>query len=85
MKFLNPSGFWLLLGVPLLIIIYIIKSRHEDRPVSSTYIWKLSTKLKKKRFPLQRIRTLLVFFMQLLMIVLLSFVAAQPAVAGGEG
>ena len=85
MKFLNPSGFWLLLGVPLLIIIYIIKSRHEDRPVSSTYIWKLSTKLKKKRFPLQRIRKLLVFFMQLLMIVLLSFVAAQPAVAGGEG
>ena len=49
MRFLNPAGLWLLLGVPILIIIYLIKAHHEERQVSSTYIWKLSEKFMKKR------------------------------------
>ena len=44
MRFSNPAGLWLLLGVPMLIIIYLIKSQHEDAPVSSTYIWQLSAR-----------------------------------------
>ena len=69
MKFLNPAGLWLLLGVPILIIIYLIKSQHEDRSVSSTYLWKLSARFMKKRLPVQRVQKLLLFLLQLLMIV----------------
>ncbi|MBQ8912233.1 MAG: BatA domain-containing protein, partial [Clostridia bacterium] len=51
MRFLNPAGLWLLLGIPVLIIIYLIKSQHEQRAVSSTYIWKLSERFAQKRLP----------------------------------
>lgn len=85
MTFQNPAGLWLLLGVPLLILIYIIKSRHEDRAVYSTFIWKLSDKFMKKRIPLQKLRRVLSFALQLMIIVTAAALAAQPAVAADEG
>ena len=54
MSFGNPAGLWLLLLIPLLIIIYIIRSRYEETPLSSTYIWKLSERFMKKTLPIQR-------------------------------
>ncbi|MBE6638827.1 MAG: VWA domain-containing protein [Ruminococcaceae bacterium] len=84
MKFLNPQGLWLLLGIPILIIIYIIKSQHENRAVSSTYLWNLSKRFQKKRFPIQRFRKILMFLLQLCMIILISLIAAKPAMVKGE-
>lgn len=84
MRFLNPNGLWLLLGVPALIIIYLIKAQHEDRPVSSTYIWKLSSRFMKKRLPMQKIKKILMFLLQLMIIVAVSLLAARPAVVNGK-
>ena len=84
MRFLNPAGLWLLLGVPILIIIYLIKSQHEDRPVSSTFIWKLSERFAKKRLPIRRLRRILLFILQLLMIILAAFMAAKPVMVKGQ-
>lgn len=84
MKLTNPNGLWLLLGIPLLIIIYLIKSAHEDRPQSSTYLWQLSRKLSKKRAPRQRWRKILLFLLQLLMIAAVAIIAAKPVVTKGE-
>ncbi len=84
MKFLNPAGLWLLLGVPILIIIYLIRAQHEDRSVSSTYIWRLSDRFLKRNLPLQRIQKLLVFLMQLAMVIIMALLAARPAVINGE-
>ena len=84
MRFLHPAGLWLLLGVPILIIIYLIKAHHEDRPVSSTYIWKLSERFMKKRLPLRRVRKILIFLLQLAMIIAVAMLAARPAVVNGN-
>ena len=84
MKFLNPAGLWLLLGVPILIIIYLIKSQHEDRSVSSTYLWKLSARFLKRRLPVQRVQKLLLFLLQLLMIIAAALMVARPAIPSGE-
>ena len=84
MRFLNPAGLWLLLGIPVLIIIYLIKSQHEQRAVSSTYIWKLSERFAKKRLPIRRLRRILLFILQLTMIVLAALMAAKPAIVKGE-
>ncbi|MBR4863110.1 MAG: BatA domain-containing protein [Oscillospiraceae bacterium] len=84
MRFMNPAGLWLLLGVPVLIIIYLIKAQHEDRPVSSTFIWKLSSRFMKKRLPVQRIKKLLAFLLQLLLIVGISLMVARPAFNNGK-
>ncbi len=84
MKLTNPNGLWLLIGIPILIIIYLIKSAHEDRPLSSTYLWRLSRKLSKKRAPRQRWRKFLMFLLQLLMIAAVAVIAAKPVVTKGE-
>ena len=84
MSFLNPTGLWLLLGIPVLIIIYLIKAQHEDRPVSSTYIWKLSSRFMKKKLPMQKLKKILMFLLQLLIIIAVSLLAARPAVVNGK-
>lgn len=84
MRFLKPNGLWLLLAVPILILVYIIKAQHEDRPVSSTYIWKLSNKFLKKKLPMQRFRRILLFTLQLLAIVTAALLAARPAIVKGQ-
>lgn len=84
MRFSNPEGLWFLLGIPVLIIIYLIRSQHEDRSVSSTYIWKLSMQFAKKRLPIQRLRKILLFIFQLMIITALALVCAKPTVVQGE-
>ena len=85
MSFQNPAGLWLLLLVPLLILIYIIRSRYEDRSLSSTYIWKLSDRFLKKKLPLHRFFRILLFLLQLLLIVFFALAAAKPMVKDGLG
>lgn len=84
MRFLNPAGLWLLLGVPILILFYLIRSQHEDRPVSSTFIWKLSSRFMKKRLPVQRIKKILTFLLQLAIIIAFSLLAARPIIYDGK-
>ena len=62
MSFLNPAGLWGLLGIPALILIYIIKPKFLEKKVTSTFIWKLSQKYQKKKLPWQ-ITNLLLFVM----------------------
>lgn len=84
MSFLNPAGLWLLLGVPVLILIYLIRSQHEDHPVSSTFIWKLSSRFMKKRLPMQKIKKILAFVLQFAIVVGVALLAARPAVPNGK-
>lgn len=84
MKLLNPAGLWLLLGIPVLIIIYLIKAQHEDQAVSSTFIWKLSSRFMKKRQPMQKFRKILLLILQLLIVLTVAILAARPAVISGD-
>ncbi len=52
MSFQNPAGLWLLLGIPVLIAIWLIRPQHENRRVSSSYIWRLSDRFMKRRLPI---------------------------------
>lgn len=83
MSFENPAGLWLLLGVPVLIIIWLIRPRHEQRQVSSSYIWQLSDRFMKNRLPLSGMGKRLLFVLQLLMIIGFSLIAARPVLLNG--
>ncbi|MBP3322300.1 MAG: BatA domain-containing protein [Clostridia bacterium] len=85
MSFGNPAGLWLLLLIPLLILIYILRSRYENKHVSSTYIWQLSDKFLKQKLPLHRFTRLLLFLLQLALIALFALAAAKPSVEDGFG
>ena len=67
-ELLMPLGLLGLLGIAVLIIIYILKPNYQQKIVSSTYVWKLSLKYRKRRIPIQRFRNILTFICQMLIL-----------------
>ena len=51
MSLLYPLGLLILIGIPILIIIYIIKNKYTEQIISSTYIWTLSEKFLSTGLP----------------------------------
>ena len=78
MTFLYPLGLLGLIGIPILIIIYIIKTKYTEQTVASTYLWILSEKFLKRRNPFSRITGLISLILQILAIALVSFAIAHP-------
>ena len=54
MTLINKIGLLGLIGVVALIIIYVIRPNYQQKTISSTYVWKLSLKKKKKKVPSTR-------------------------------
>ncbi len=78
MTWLAPIGFLGLIGIVLLIVIYIIKPNYEKKMVSSTYVWHLSLKYRKKRLPISRLNNILTFLCQFLILTICALLLAQP-------
>lgn len=81
MTWLTSLGFLGLLGLLVLILIYLLKPNFQQQSVSSTYIWKLSLKYKRRKNPISKIRNLLILICQILIITACAFILAQPAIA----
>ena len=80
MNLLAPLGLIGLIGIAVLIFIYIIKPNYQQKFISSTYIWRLSLKYKKKRLPVSRLRNILIFVCQFLILAALGLSLAQPVI-----
>ncbi len=80
MSFLYPLGLLGLIGVPIIILVYIIKSRYTEQTVSSTYLWTLSERFLKKRNPISRITGIISLILQLLLVISLSLAIAHPII-----
>ena len=78
MSWLTPLGFLGLAGLIALIIIYIIKPNYQLKIISSTFIWKLSLKLRRKKIPINKLRNILIFICQFLIITSTALMLAQP-------
>ena len=78
MNWLAPLGFLGLIGVILLIIIYIVKPNYQNKVISSTYVWKLSLKYKKRKIPISKLNNFLIFLCQLLILTTLGLLLARP-------
>jgi len=81
MTWLAPLGFLGLLGIVMLIIIYIIKPNYQQKLISSTFVWRLSLKYKKKRIPVSKISNFLIFLCQLLTLAICGTLLARPVIA----
>ncbi len=84
MSLLAPLGLLGLLSVAVLILIYIIKPNYQQKFVSSTFVWKLSLKYRKKSVPINRIRNILIFICQLLILTACALILAYPVVSGEQ-
>ena len=80
MTFLYPIGLLGLIGIPILIIIYLIKNRYTEQTIASTYLWRLSERFLKKRNPLSKITGIISLILQLLLVTVLSFAIAHPQI-----
>ena len=76
--FLFPLGFLALIGVPILILIYIIKNRYTEQTVASTYIWTVSERFIKRRVPINKITGIINLLLQIFAVVAISFILAHP-------
>lgn len=85
MKLLVPLGLLGLLGLLILFLIYILKPNYQQKMVSSTYVWKLSLKYKKKRVPVSRLRNLLILLCQILILCGAAFIISKPVIVHGDG
>ena len=81
MTWLTPIGFLGLIGLIVLIIIYIIKPNYQNKVISSTFIWRLSLKYRKKRLPINKLQNILQFLCQLLILTISALLLAQPVIS----
>lgn len=80
MSWLAPLGFLGLLAIIALILIYIIKPNYQQKFVSSTYVWKLSLKYRRKRIPVNKLRNILIFICQVLVITSCAMILSRPVI-----
>ena len=84
MSWLYPLGFLGLIGLIILAVIYLIKPNYQNKFISSTFVWKLSLKYRKKRLPISKLRNIILIICQVLAITACSFLLAQPFIDGDD-
>ncbi|MEN9937769.1 MAG: hypothetical protein RLZZ387_4348 [Chloroflexota bacterium] len=79
MSLLTPLALLgaLLVG-PLIVAMYLLKLRREDRQVSSTFLWRRMVRDVEANAPWQRLRRNWLLLLQLLLLLLLAFALARP-------
>lgn len=80
MRFIYPLGLLGLLGIPVLVIIYIIKNKYTEQIVPSTYLWNLSEKFLKKKKPISLISGIISLILQILAVIVVSVLIAKPVI-----
>lgn len=78
MSLLVPLGLLGLLGIAALILIYILKPNYQQKIISSTYVWKLSLRYRKKKIPVSRLRNIILLICQILTIAACAFIMTKP-------
>src|ERR1041385_7888499 len=80
MSFLAPVALGLgALSIPI-ILLYMLRLRRRDVPVSSTMLWQQLLRDREANTPWQRLRRNLLLFLQLLILATLVLALARPFV-----
>lgn len=80
MSFLYPLGLLGLIGIPVIVLIYILQSKYTEQTVNSTYIWHLSDRFLKRKNPLSGMTGIISLILQLLMVATISFAVSRPII-----
>ena len=80
MPFAAPLALLGLAFLPLVVAFWMLKLRRTERTVSSTLLWQRFGEDLQANAPWQRLRRSFLLLLQLLLVILLAFLAAQPFV-----
>ena len=83
MAFSSLIPFALLLFVPGLILLYILKQNASEQQVSSVSLWREAFKNLQARKPWEKFKKSILFFLQLMILLLLIFLLASPYLKKG--
>lgn len=81
MKFLNPWGFLYGGVIIVIILLYMLKPRHTQLVVSSTYLWDKTLKDMEASRPWQKLKNNILMILQILIAILLVLAIARPYIA----
>jgi VWA domain-containing protein/aerotolerance regulator-like protein len=79
-----PALAWLLLLVVPLVLLYFLKLRRPRREVPSLVLWQQVIQDRRVNAPFQRFKRNLLFWLQLLLLLLLILAALQPFLGGSD-
>lgn len=80
MHWLSLGSAWLALSCLLIIAMYILKKRYEPRNISSHLLWRQVLQEQEANRPWQRLKNLLLLWLQLLIAILIVLALMEPAV-----
>jgi von Willebrand factor type A domain/Aerotolerance regulator N-terminal len=85
MSFLAPLALAGLLFLPAVVAMYLLKLRRDEAVVPSTLLWQRLVADVEANAPWQRLRRSLLLLLQLLLVIVLAFLAARPFVERPAG
>ena len=82
-----PWGLLALLAAPVIIILYLLKQKHEEYITSSLYLWRNALQDVEANAPWQRLKKNILMFLQIAAVVLLALILSEPVIQniGGKG
>lgn len=78
MKFLYVWPFFLLLLIPIIIIMYLLKQKAVETPVSSLFLWKEIYRNVEANTPWEKLKKNWLLFLQILCLIVLILALASP-------
>ena len=78
MNFLTPLAFALAALLPIIVALYFLKLRREERRISSTYLWRTLVRDTAANAPWQRLKPSWLLLLQLLFLIALILALARP-------
>lgn len=85
MRLFSPWALWFLSFMPIVVLMYILKQKFEERQISSIYLWQQVLKDIEVNTPWQKLKKNLLLFLQLLSILFLVFALSDPYLYTGGG
>ncbi len=78
MNFIAPLAFGLAALLPIIVALYFLKLRREERRISSTYLWRTLVRDTAANAPWQRLKPNWLLLLQLLFLIALILALARP-------
>ena len=82
MYFANPLAFIGLISIPIIILMYLLKQKPKEIIIPSVLLWVQAEKMSESYKPWQKLRFMLLLFLQIIIALLLTIALANPFIRG---